>query len=119
MIRAAGLTKRFGARTAVDRLDFEIAKGQVVGFRGPNGAGKTTTMRLLTAYLPADEGRAELMGIDVGLRPLEARRRLGYLPENNPLHEEFEVTDTLQFTARLHGFNGIQKKIQESLFQKP
>ena len=62
MILARNLTKRFGDRTAVDHVSFDIPKGQVVGFLGPNGAGKTTTMRLLTAYLPADEGRAELAG---------------------------------------------------------
>ncbi|MBI5623020.1 MAG: ATP-binding cassette domain-containing protein [Elusimicrobia bacterium] len=103
MIRAEKLTKRFGDITAVDGLDFEIQVGQIVGFLGPNGAGKTTTMRMLTAYLPADQGRAVVMDLDVAEHPLEVRRRLGYLPENNPLHENLEVTDALHFVGRLRG----------------
>ena len=103
MILARDLTKRFGGRTAVDRVSFEIPQGQIVGFLGPNGAGKTTTMRLLTAYLPADEGRAEVAGLDVAEAPLEARRRLGYLPEDNPLWEDLELTEALHFAGRLRG----------------
>jgi ABC-2 type transport system ATP-binding protein len=103
MIAARDLTKRFGTRTAVDRVSFEIPQGQVVGFLGPNGAGKTTTMRLLTAYLPADEGRAELAGLDVAEHPLAVRRRLGYLPEDNPLWEDLELTEALHFAGRLRG----------------
>ncbi|MBI4679266.1 MAG: ATP-binding cassette domain-containing protein [Elusimicrobia bacterium] len=105
MIRARNLTKRFGDITAVDRLTFEIPVGQVVGFLGPNGAGKTTTMRLLTAYLPADEGEAVVMDLDVGEHPLAVRRRLGYLPENNPLYENLEVTDALHLVGRLRGIS--------------
>ncbi|MFA6318503.1 MAG: ATP-binding cassette domain-containing protein [Elusimicrobiota bacterium] len=103
MIRAENLTKRFGDVMAVDGLSFEIPVGQIVGFLGPNGAGKTTTMRLLTAYLPADAGRAVVMDLDVAEHPLEVRRRLGYLPENNPLHENLEVTEALHFVGRLRG----------------
>jgi ABC-2 type transport system ATP-binding protein len=103
MIAARGLTKRFGTRTAVDRVSFDIPQGQVVGLLGPNGAGKTTTMRLLTAYLPADDGRAELAGIDAAEQPLAVRRRLGYLPEDNPLWEDLELTETLHFAGRLRG----------------
>ncbi|MBI5240165.1 MAG: ATP-binding cassette domain-containing protein [Elusimicrobia bacterium] len=110
MILAKDLTKRFGGRTAVDRVSFEIPQGQVVGFLGPNGAGKTTTMRLLTAYLPADEGRAELAGIDVSEDPLAVRRRLGYLPEDNPLWEDLELTEALHFAGRLRGLgDGAQR----------
>jgi ABC-2 type transport system ATP-binding protein len=105
MIKVEGLTKRFGARTAVDRVSFEIPKGQVVGFLGPNGAGKTTTMRMLAAYLPPDEGTAELMGQDVTADSLRVRRRLGYLPENNPLYDDCEVTESLHFTAKLRGLH--------------
>jgi len=105
MISAKDLTKRFGPRTAVDRVSFDIPRGQVVGFLGPNGAGKTTTMRMLTAYLPADEGRAELAGLDVAEAPLEVRRRLGYLPEDNPLWEDLELTESLHFAGRLRGLS--------------
>ena len=105
MIQAKNLTKRFGDRTAVDHVSFEIPQGQVVGFLGPNGAGKTTTMRLLTAYLPADEGQAELGGMSVTERPLEVRRRLGYLPEDNPLWQDLELTEALHFAGRLRGLS--------------
>jgi ABC-2 type transport system ATP-binding protein len=103
MIRAVNLSKRFGETLAVDSLSFDIPRGQVVGFLGPNGAGKTTTMRLLTAFLTPDEGQAELMGQDVSRNLLSVRRRLGYLPENNPLYDDLEMTDALHFIARLRG----------------
>ena len=103
MILAKNLTKRFGDRTVVDHINFDIPQGQVVGFLGPNGAGKTTTMRLLTAYLPADEGQAELAGLNVFNQPLAVRRRLGYLPEDNPLWEDLELTEALHFAGRLRG----------------
>ncbi|HAM36781.1 MAG TPA: ABC transporter [Elusimicrobia bacterium] len=110
MILAENLTKRFGGRVAVDHASFSIPQGQVVGFLGPNGAGKTTTMRLLTAYLPADEGRAELAGIDVESDPLTVRRRLGYLPEDNPLYDDLEVTDCLRLMGRLRGMSDDAKR---------
>ena len=106
MLRAQGLIKRFAGRAAVAGMTFDVPAGQVVGFLGPNGAGKTTTMRLLTGFLPADAGRAEVAGVDVAARPLEARRRLGYLPEDNPLYEELEVVETLEYAARLRGLDG-------------
>ncbi|MCX5794251.1 MAG: ATP-binding cassette domain-containing protein [Elusimicrobia bacterium] len=105
MILAKNLTKRFGDRTAVDHVSFDIPQGPVVGFLGPNGAGKTTTMRLLTAYLPADEGHAELAGLSVCDQPLAVRRRLGYLPEDNPLWEDLELTEALHFAGRLRGLS--------------
>jgi ABC-2 type transport system ATP-binding protein len=105
MISVTGLTKRFGATLAVDNVSFEIPKGQVVGFLGPNGAGKTTTMRLLTGYLPPDDGSAKLMGINLLSQSLEIRRRLGYLPENNPLPDDIEVTEYLHFVGRLRGLH--------------
>jgi len=111
MIRALNLTKRFASLAAVDNISFEIPKGQVVGFLGPNGAGKTTTMRLLTAYLPASEGRCEVMGHDVSDEPLAVRRCVGYLPENNPLYEDFEVTDTLHYIGKLRGLTDLARRM--------
>ena len=105
MLRAEGLTKRFGTRPAVEDLSFEVRAGEAVGFLGPNGAGKTTTMRLLTGFLPADAGRAEVFGVDAAEDPLAARRLLGYLPEDNPLYEELEVVETLHYAARLRGLS--------------
>jgi len=80
VIVAEHLTKRFGARTAVDRVSFTVERGEVVGFLGPNGAGKTTTIRLLAGVFPPSSGRALIGGLDVATRPLAARRRLGYAP---------------------------------------
>jgi len=105
MISVTNLTKRFGDTLAVDNVSFEIEKGQVVGFLGPNGAGKTTTMRLLTGYLPPDDGAARVMGINLLSQSIEIRRRLGYLPENNPLPEDVEVIDYLHFVGRLRGLH--------------
>jgi ABC-2 type transport system ATP-binding protein len=119
VILAAGLTKRFGKSAAVEGLSFEIPKGQIVGFLGPNGAGKTTTMRLLTGFLPADEGRAEVLGLDVAERGREARERIGYLPENNPLYDELELVDSLRFCARLRGMDAAraERRIRDVLDQ--
>jgi ABC-2 type transport system ATP-binding protein len=110
MIQVENLVKRFGATTAVDGISFEIPQGQVVGFLGPNGAGKTTTMRMLTGYLPPDDGSARLLGHSVLDQSLEVRRRLGYLPENNPLPDDIEVTDFLHYVGQLRGLNDADSR---------
>ncbi len=110
MINVEGLTKKFGETTAVDAIHFQIERGQIVGFLGPNGAGKTTTMRMLTGYLPPDGGTADLMGLDLATHSLDIRRRLGYLPENNPLPEEIEVTEYLHFVGRLRGLHSASER---------
>lgn len=110
MIRVSGLRKSFGATVAVDDVSFEVMEGQVVGFLGPNGAGKSTTMRMLTTYLDPDEGRIEVAGIDVLAEPLEARKRLGYLPESAPLYEELGVLESLNYTARIRGLPAGRRK---------
>lgn len=112
MIEVHELTKRFGATLAVDGVSFEIPQGQVVGFLGPNGAGKTTTMRVLTGYLPPDGGQARLNQLDLATHSLDIRRRLGYLPENNPLPDDIEVTDYLHFIGRLRGLNEETDRIK-------
>ena len=103
MIEVKNLTKRFGARTAIDNVSFQVGKGEILGFLGPNGAGKTTTMRVLSGFLPADQGRAMVAGFDVYEKPLEAKRRVGYLPENPPLYTEMTVDSYLRFVARIKG----------------
>jgi len=85
MIEARGLTKRFGRVTAVDNVDFVVQEHGIVGFLGPNGAGKTTTMRMLTGFLPMNEGTAIVAGFDVFEDPLAVKARVGYLPETPPL----------------------------------
>jgi ABC-2 type transport system ATP-binding protein len=101
MIDVKELSKHYGAVVAVDRVGFEVGRGEIVGFLGPNGAGKTTTMRLLATYLPPTSGRAILAGHDVLDEPLAVRRKLGYLPESVPLYPEMRVREYLLFRAKL------------------
>src|SRR5947209_6211181 len=103
MIQVENLTKYFGPVLAVDRVSFEVDKGEIVGFLGPNGAGKTTTMRILTTYLPATSGIAKIAGYDVMTQSMDVRRHIGYLPENVPLYGEMRVDEYLQYRARLRG----------------
>jgi ABC-2 type transport system ATP-binding protein len=103
VITVSGVSKRFGHTLAVDDVSFEVARGEVLGLLGPNGAGKTTTMRILSCYLPADTGSASVAGFDVAAEPLEVRRRLGYLPENNPLYLEMTVREYLDLVAAVRG----------------
>ena len=103
MIEVSNLLKTYPGVTAVDGLSFRVEKGEVVGFLGPNGAGKTTTMRILTGFLAPSGGSASVAGFDVVSRSLEVRRRVGYLPENNPLYTEMRVEEYLRFRARVKG----------------
>ncbi|MBX3731926.1 MAG: ATP-binding cassette domain-containing protein [Verrucomicrobiae bacterium] len=103
MIEVKGLTKRYPGRTAVNGISFTVTRGEVVGFLGPNGAGKSTTMRILASYLPGTSGTARVAGFDVFHQPDEVRRRIGYMPENNPLHLDMRVREYLKFRARLKG----------------
>ena len=103
MIEVQHLTKRYGRVTAVDDVSFRVERGEILGFLGPNGAGKTTTMRILTGYMPATEGRAMVAGYDIFQKPIEAKRRIGYLPETPPLYPEMTVREYLDFVARIKG----------------
>jgi ABC-2 type transport system ATP-binding protein len=103
VIRVSDLVKRFGPTLAVDRISFQVEKGEVVGFLGPNGAGKTTTIRVLTCYHPATSGLAEVAGHDVFQEPVEVRRAVGYLPENVPLYPDMRVEEYLLYRAALKG----------------
>jgi ABC-2 type transport system ATP-binding protein len=103
MIEVRGLVKRFGQTEALAGVSFRAGKGEVVGFLGPNGAGKTTTLRILATYLAPDEGSATVCGIDVVDRPMEVRRRIGYLPEQPPLYLDHTVDEFLRFCAALRG----------------
>ena len=103
MIEVRDLTKRYPGRTAVDGISFTVGRGEVVGFLGPNGAGKSTTMRILSSFMPATSGTVKVAGFDVFHEPDEVRRRIGYMPENNPLHTDMRVRDFLKFRARLKG----------------
>src|SRR5256886_7204729 len=103
MIEVANLTKRYAGVTAVSNISFKVERGEIVGLLGPNGAGKSTTMRILSCYLPATSGTVRVAGLDVFKESEEVRRRIGYMPENNPLHAEMRVREYLKFRARLKG----------------
>ncbi len=106
LIDIVGLTKRFGAFTAVDNVSFAVARGEVLGFLGPNGAGKSTTMRMLAGFMTPSAGRAAICGHDVQSDPIAARRALGFLPEGAPTYPEMTVTAFLTFVARIRGYRG-------------
>ncbi len=103
MSEVSNLTKRYAGRTAVNDLSFTVAPGEIVGLLGPNGAGKSTTMRILSCFMPATSGTARVAGFDVFHQSAEVRRRIGYMPENNPLYLEMRVREYLKFRARLKG----------------
>ncbi len=110
MIEVENLTKRYAGRTAVSDLSFTVGKGEIVGFLGPNGAGKSTTMRMLSCFMPATAGTARVAGFDVFTQADEVRRRIGYMPENNPLHLDMRVREYLKFRARLKGLSVRQSR---------
>ena len=103
MIKVEQLTKKYGSFTAVNGISFQVDKGEIVGFLGPNGAGKSTTMKILTSYLPATSGKASIAGFDVFDQSIEARKRMGYLPENTPLYPDMKVGEYLRYRAALKG----------------
>ena len=105
MIAVTDLTKRYAGRTAVAGISFTVARGEIVGLLGPNGAGKSTTMRILSCFMPATSGTVRVAGFDVFYQSDEVRRRIGYMPENNPLYPEMRVREYLKFRARLKGLN--------------
>jgi len=110
MIQVENLSKRFADVQAVKDISFRVEKGKIWGFLGPNGAGKTTTMRILTGYLPANEGWARINGIDVGSDLAAVRRMVGYLPEVVPVYSDLTVREFLRFVAELYGIE--RKKIR-------
>lgn len=123
MIEARGLTRRYGDYTAVRDISFAVPSGEILGILGPNGAGKTTTLRMLTGFLPPTEGGVTLDGIDLHDHPTEARRRLGYLPENVALYPEMRVSEYLRYRAKLAGVkrsaiaSAIDKAVDGCLLQ--
>jgi ABC-2 type transport system ATP-binding protein len=105
-LEARHLTKRYGDVTAIEDVSFELRRGQVVGFLGPNGAGKSTTIRILCGLMPASSGSVSVAGYEITRHPIEVMRRVGYLPENNPLPEDLTVKEYLKFRGRLKGLGG-------------
>jgi ABC-2 type transport system ATP-binding protein len=115
-IRVQALTKVYGTQKAVDGISFSAEPG-VLGFLGPNGAGKSTTMKILTGFIPQSSGEASVCGFDVVTQSLEVRRRIGYLPESNPLYTDMYVKESLGFIAGIHQLHEPEKRIVEVIDQ--
>ncbi|MDR3523797.1 MAG: ABC transporter ATP-binding protein [Acetobacteraceae bacterium] len=117
LIDIVHLTKRFGAFTAVDRVSFSVARGEVLGFLGPNGAGKSTTMRMLAGFVRPSSGHASICGYDVQDEAVKARTCLGYLPEGAPAYRDMSVSDFLRFIGRIRGFDGaeLRERVQHAV----
>jgi ABC-2 type transport system ATP-binding protein len=110
MIRIENLVKTFGAKRAVDGVSFSVERGEVVGFLGPNGSGKSTTMRMITGFYPPTSGRVTVGGHDVAEQPLEAKRLIGYLPENAASYPDMTVESFLEFAAAMRGLDGAARR---------
>ena len=110
MIKVDHVTKTFGPKRAVDDVSFAVERGEVLGFLGPNGAGKSTTMRAITGFIPVDSGSVSVCGFDVSSKPLEAKRRIGYLPESAPTYTDMSVIGFLGWAADMRSLRGDDKK---------
>lgn len=109
-VEVENLTKRYGRNTAVNDISFWVRRGEIVGLLGPNGAGKSTTMKILTGFQQASSGIVRVCGVPVAARPTEAKSRIGYMPENNPLPDDVRVREYLNWRARLKGLRGRRRR---------
>jgi ABC-2 type transport system ATP-binding protein len=112
-IEVSHLEKSYGAQRAVNDVSFKVGKGEIVGFLGPNGAGKSTTLKMITGYLHPDAGEVHVCGIPVKTDPMGARRRLGYLPEHNPLYPDMYIREYLDFMASVHRLTDRKKAVEQ------
>lgn len=110
MIKVQNLSKSFGPKVAVNGVSFTVERGEVLGFLGPNGAGKSTTMRMITGFIPPSAGSVKIGEFDMIAQPIQAKRLIGYLPENAPAYTDMTVCGFLNFTAELRGLRGEEKK---------
>ena len=106
------LTKTYGSQRAIDNISFSIDSGEIVGFLGPNGAGKSTTMKILCGYIPQTSGLAQIMGMEVSKDPISVKKRIGYLPELNPLYPDMYVAEYLKFISDIHKIKGSKEAIE-------
>ena len=106
------LTKTYGSQRAIDNISFSIDSGEIVGFLGPNGAGKSTTMKILCGYIPQTSGLAQIMGMEVSKYPISVKKRIGYLPELNPLYPDMYVAEYLKFISDIHKIKGSKEAIE-------
>lgn len=114
-IQVSGLVKKYGEQKAVNEISFTLNKGEIVGFLGPNGAGKSTTMKIITGYLQADAGKVTVENIDVHEHPLEVKKKIGYLPEANPLYYDMFVCEYLDFVAGVHHVVNKKDAIEKAI----
>ena len=114
-IEIKNVSKLYGKQTALNDVSFSIAGGEVVGFLGPNGAGKSTMMKIITSFIPPTEGQATVCGFDVSTDPIEVRKKVGYLPEHNPLYLDMYVKEFLHFVAGVHKIPNPAQKIEEMI----
>jgi len=114
-VKVEQLTKVYGTQKAIDQISFEAKKGEVLGFLGPNGAGKTTTMKILTGFIPPTEGTAEVCGLSVIDEPIAIRKKIGYLPEHNPLYKDMYVKEYLGFVAGMYSLPKPKQRIAEMI----
>lgn len=112
-IEVTQLLKQYGEQKAVNGVSFTVNKGEIVGFLGPNGAGKSTTMKIITGYLQADGGKALVCGKDVAAHPIEVKKKIGYLPEANPLYPDMYVREYLAFVAGIHQLKDIKAAVEK------
>jgi ABC-2 type transport system ATP-binding protein len=112
-IEVKGLTKIYGEQRAVNNISFSVNKGEIVGFLGPNGAGKSTTMKIITGYLKADGGSAKVAGIDVSADPIAVKKKIGYLPESNPLYYDMYVKEYLEFIGGVHNIPNLTSQVRK------
>ena len=114
-IKVTNLSKKYGAQKAIDSISFTIGKGEIVGFLGPNGAGKSTTMKIITGYLAGDGGNTEVCDEKVTTGSLSTKKKIGYLPEANPLYFDMYVREYLAFVAGVHELTSPEKKIEDTI----
>lgn len=117
VIRICDLTKKYGAKKAVNKISFDVKRGEILGFLGPNGAGKSTTMNIITGYISATSGSVEVDGIDILESPKEARKKIGYLPENPPLYLDMTVSEYLNFVYELKKVREPRKEHIDGIMQ--
>lgn len=114
-IEVQNLSKRYDEQLALNNISFQIPKGAIVGFLGPNGAGKSTTMKILTGFIPQTSGTAKVAGFDTVDAPLEVKRRVGYLPESNPLYKDMYIKEYLHYVATIFDLPNPLAKVQEMI----
>lgn len=114
-IKVENLSKYYGDQAAVDNISFEAKNGEILGFLGPNGAGKSTTMKIITGFIPASNGNAKVCGLDVTENPMDTRKKIGYLPEHNPLYLDMYVKEYLRFIGQIYKVPNLNSRVDEMI----